>query len=269
MKTTFYFSHDYHARSDEKIVRMLSVKGSTAYGIYWMLVEMLFEHGGEITRDYDLLSYELRSEKDIIRAVCEDFELFYTNIEGKLRSFSVDRRINERLDRSQKALQSASRRWGNANASKNDANAMRTHNEADTNASKNDAIKERKGKERKEKEINNLLSDKSDGFVSFWQAYPRKVGRAAALKSWKKGTPPLDKCLLTLSWQCKSEQWTKEGGQYIPLPATWLNQARWQDIPDTHKLVVCPDCGHEGILPKTHSGKLACSKCAAKEAANV
>ena len=26
-----------------------------------------------------------------------------------------------------------------------------------------------------------------------------------------------------------SRQWQKDGGQYIPNPATWLNQGRWED----------------------------------------
>jgi len=26
----------------------------------------------------------------------------------------------------------------------------------------------------------------------------------------------------------KSEAWTKDGGQFIPAPLTWLNQARWE-----------------------------------------
>jgi hypothetical protein len=27
----------------------------------------------------------------------------------------------------------------------------------------------------------------------------------------------------------RSEDWTKEGGQYIPYPATWLNAKGWED----------------------------------------
>jgi hypothetical protein len=35
--------------------------------------------------------------------------------------------------------------------------------------------------------------------------------------------------LRALSWQRAQDQWTKDGGQYIPNPATWLNQKRWED----------------------------------------
>lgn len=100
-----------------------------------------------------------------------------------------------------------------------------------------------------------------EGFMEFWKEYPKKVGRGAAIKAWEKLNPPLDKCLATIKWQMHTEQWTKDGGQYIPLPATWLNQSRWQDVPPTHKLMVCPDCGHEGILPKNYTGGVKCGKC--------
>ena len=41
--------------------------------------------------------------------------------------------------------------------------------------------------------------------------------------------PPLPTILAAIEAQKKSEQWVKDGGQYIPHPATWLNQGRWDD----------------------------------------
>ena len=69
----------------------------------------------------------------------------------------------------------------------------------------------------------------SDDFLAFWQAYPRKVGKAKAYDAWCKLSPTLKDCLATLEWQLTSEQWRKDGGAYIPHPTTWLNQARWED----------------------------------------
>jgi hypothetical protein len=68
-------------------------------------------------------------------------------------------------------------------------------------------------------------------FDTFWAAYPRKTGKDCAAKSWSTKKPPLDKCLSTLAWQITCEQWVKEGGKYIPMPATWINQGRWLDEP--------------------------------------
>lgn len=106
------------------------------------------------------------------------------------------------------------------------------------------------------------LKEKKDiAFGEFWKAYPKKVGKKAALKAWKKENPPLDKCLATIGWQIKSEQWTKDHGQYIPMPATWLNQGRWEDVSPDHKIVNCSVCGAEGILPKGIQGAPKCKKC--------
>ncbi len=116
-------------------------------------------------------------------------------------------------------------------------------------------------REDKSREENNLLSDKSDGFVDFWKAYPRKTGKAAAAAAWKKARPSLDKCLKTLKWQTVSAQWTKDGGQFIPKAASWIMDGCWDDVPLTHDLVECQTCGHQGTLKKGHAGSVKCGKC--------
>lgn len=76
----------------------------------------------------------------------------------------------------------------------------------------------------------------SEGFDNFWIAYPRKIAKANALKSWRKIKPDaeLQKTILAaLERHKKTEQWTKDKGQFIPHPATWLNQSRWQDEIDS------------------------------------
>ena len=69
-------------------------------------------------------------------------------------------------------------------------------------------------------------------FEAFWKAYPKKTGKLAAQRAWKKITSTatlLPEFIAALEKQKKSDQWTKENGQYIPNPATWLNQGRWMD----------------------------------------
>lgn len=71
-----------------------------------------------------------------------------------------------------------------------------------------------------------------DGFARFWQAYPRKVGKAAAEKAWKRLKPPpelLETMLAALGVAKTTSGWTKDGGQFIPHPSTWLNGRRWED----------------------------------------
>lgn len=69
-------------------------------------------------------------------------------------------------------------------------------------------------------------------FEEFWLVYPRHVGKGEALKSWRKIRPSStlkDTILAAVIQQKESADWTREQGRYIPHPATWLNQSRWDD----------------------------------------
>ena len=72
-------------------------------------------------------------------------------------------------------------------------------------------------------------------FDEFWKTYPKKVGKGAALNAFKKLKVTdefLNRMLSAVESQRKTEQWRKDGGQFIPHPATWLNQGRWDDEVD-------------------------------------
>lgn len=67
-------------------------------------------------------------------------------------------------------------------------------------------------------------------FDTFWKAYPKKVGKAAAEKSFKKlmvDKDLLDIMLKAIENQKQSRQWQDK--QFIPNPSTWLNQKRYED----------------------------------------
>jgi len=71
-------------------------------------------------------------------------------------------------------------------------------------------------------------------FERFWKAYPKKVGKGAAEKAFAKYKPDdmlTDRMIRAVEEAKRSDQWRKDGGQYIPNPATWLNQKRWEDEP--------------------------------------
>lgn len=67
------------------------------------------------------------------------------------------------------------------------------------------------------------------GFAEFWSAYPKKVAKGDAEKAWKKHKPDLAKCLAAIEAAKRSSDWQKDGGQFIPHPATWINGKRWED----------------------------------------
>lgn len=89
---------------------------------------------------------------------------------------------------------------------------------------------EEKGSEEKRKEEKRI----SEMFEKFWKAYPRKVAKSKAKQSFEnvfKRKPDTDfkDVLEGLEKYKKCEQWTKDNGQFIPHPTTWLNQERWND----------------------------------------
>lgn len=69
-------------------------------------------------------------------------------------------------------------------------------------------------------------------FDLFWAAYPNKTGKGAAEKSWNKLRPTKElfsQIMEALQKAVRCERWVRENGRYIPNPATWLNQRRWED----------------------------------------
>jgi hypothetical protein len=70
---------------------------------------------------------------------------------------------------------------------------------------------------------------REDCFETFWKNYPRKEGKEKARKAFAKVSAPIDVLLAAVEQHKKSTQWTKDNGQFIPHPATWLNGKRWED----------------------------------------
>lgn len=72
-----------------------------------------------------------------------------------------------------------------------------------------------------------------DGFAEFWRVYPKKVGKPAAERAFRsaKLNGHLPEVLADVRAKANSPAWTKDGGQFIPNPATYLNQRRWEDLP--------------------------------------
>lgn len=81
----------------------------------------------------------------------------------------------------------------------------------------------------KDKEEDKDKHNARGAFDVFWSSYPKKVGKEAARKSFKKVDVPVETLVAAVEMQKRSAQWKKDKGRYIPNPATWLNQGRWDD----------------------------------------
>ncbi|MCS3467114.1 hypothetical protein M2401_000835 [Pseudomonas sp. JUb42] len=103
-------------------------------------------------------------------------------------------------------------------------------------------------------------SPNEDLFPKFWKLYPNKKGKTAAEKAWKKHKVTDDLFTLItqgLARQCASPGWTKDGGQFIPHPATWLNGKRWEDEVSTPSNVHhLPSSRHTGFDKRDYTAGL-------------
>ena len=157
--------------------------------------------------------------------------------------------IVEFKGKSEKASLSAKKRWdANAHANASETH-MRTHmqlEQSERNAS-HSQIPEATAKShsqipKSEKETSKqppkpparkLADGVASYFPMFWEAYPRKVGKKAALKCWGNIKPSKDLAIsIVEAVHAQTAQHHFQNGRgedFIPNPATWLNQGRWDD----------------------------------------
>jgi hypothetical protein len=115
-KETFYFTHDYNARNDDKILELRSLHGAEGYGIFWMIAETMAENsnGGIKKSLIGGLSLGYGVPKDRLLAIissCKEIGLIYEK-EGFLFSkrMLTHKELRNKLSLSGKA--GAAKRWG-------------------------------------------------------------------------------------------------------------------------------------------------------------
>jgi|688.fasta_scaffold452454_1 uncharacterized protein YdaU (DUF1376 family) len=218
MKETYYFSHDYNARADIKIKRLISKHGMAGYGIFWAIVEDLYNNANALPTDYESIAFDIRSDKNLVESVITEFDLFV--IDGEtFGSSSVERRLNERNAKSDKARESARKRW----------ESMRTHSESNAKLvptqSEGNAIKESKGKESKGNEKKSFppkleISDDGRKFAQWFndKMKPESIKPSQSdLDKWGQEYDKLiridkkEKKQITdaVTWAREDEFWTK------------------------------------------------------------
>lgn len=139
-KATIYFSHDCNARNDRKLINLRMNHSVAGIGVYWCVVEMLYEEGGYMPLEYERIAFDLRTDSDLVTDVINSYDLF--KIDGdRFYSQAVLDRISKQFEKSEKAKQSASYRWGKGE----NANALRPQTER--YAKKENKIKEKEIKE--------------------------------------------------------------------------------------------------------------------------
>jgi hypothetical protein len=147
MKNSYYFPHDYHARHDPKLEKLRICIGLEGVGLYWCLIEMLYENGGYLLiKDQPFIAKALDTTEELLEEVINQYNLFEKH-QDTFCSQSQLVRLKHINGKRWKAKVSANKRWN--------ANAMPTHSEG--NAIKYSKVKE--SKVNKYRDIPPLLQD--------------------------------------------------------------------------------------------------------------
>jgi hypothetical protein len=154
MKDTYYFPHDYHARHDTKIEAMVNDYGVEGYGMYWVLIERLYESRDNRIEKFPKLFFGLATElcvspdraEKFVLSLINDYRLLEED-ENNIWSDSVLRRMEIREQ--QRLMKVNSGRVGGIHSG---ITRKRKQNEAPLQEIEANEAKERKRKESKEKE---------------------------------------------------------------------------------------------------------------------
>ena len=160
MKETFYFAHDYNARNDPKLQNVLFDLGVEGIGVFWCIIEQLYEQGGKLPLHYcKSIAFALHVDFKCVERLVNDYGLFKNDGEN-MWSESVLNRLNRRTEVSEKRKLAALARWRQGIENQRQTQAPASYRQVKDNASdmqmqcKTDANAEHKGKEIKEK--NNI-----------------------------------------------------------------------------------------------------------------
>ena len=142
--------------------------------------------------------------------------------------------LDRRLQKQQEGRENAEKRWNKEDTQSTKSDLLDTHKQPNDHLMHKDKTKDK----TKDENIDSPLKPPvgadvtAERFDAFWNAYPKKIGKGGAEKAFKKIKPSgdlLQKMLDAVEQQRQSDQWRRDNGQYIPNPATWLNQTRWED----------------------------------------
>ena len=232
-----YFRHNVNSRSDLSLSLVLDEFGAEGYGRYWLIIELLYIAEDQMIELSNLTKRSFASswkcnleEVDEFIAYLVDVELMtiegdmlYSN--GVMKRVSMMRETKEELaeKRREAGRKGAEARW-------------RKENEAEDIASTPKMTPEPNEEQRKEivesvtETVQTSVRDRLEGFDEFWDLYPKKRAKQAAERAWKNlSMKAKAEAMGALPDHVKQKDWQKQGGQFVPNPATWLNGKRWLD----------------------------------------
>jgi len=213
-KDTFYFSHDYNANSDVKILFLRQQLGMEGYGIYWMLIESLANAGGFLPmKIIPVFAMQMQTSQVKVESVINEFGLFAITNNGFL-SDRLNGHLELRKTLSDKGREGAIKRWENHKKDSPPISPPNGEGNAKESKVKESKIKERKGEFKKTLTpyLEKYGKDMLNNFYSYWTEHGEKdikmrfekqvsFSIARRLATWKKGeknNAPAEKILTVI-----------------------------------------------------------------------
>jgi hypothetical protein len=106
-----YINHKISNRSEYIFRKLIERKGAAAYGVYWYILEELYESGGKMLfEEIEPISKVLCVRKDFVVSVIKSFSLFQYDSES-FWSDEVIEQIEKRQKIKDKRKEAANKRW--------------------------------------------------------------------------------------------------------------------------------------------------------------
>ena len=193
---TKWFSHDYNSRSDGKILKLRMKHGMEGVGVYWCIVEMLYEQDGFMgLNEYDRITFELRTNEELVRSVIHDFQLFEINCD-KFWSNTGMERLAIRKDKSEQAKDAINKRWEEERKRKslitNTENTDVLPPNNDSNTIKDSIVNNNKGN-------NNTKAPKKEDFLAYCKE--RCIGEGLDFSKYQYGASTKYDAWLENGWE--------------------------------------------------------------------
>lgn len=109
-----WFKHQFRAREDEKLIKLkIKYKSSAPIGVYWQLVELIYENDGYIKSDVEVIAYKLGDSVELVSDVIKD--CFNQTDDGMITHNTIIEQLQVReekyKEKSKKGTENANKRW--------------------------------------------------------------------------------------------------------------------------------------------------------------
>jgi len=237
-----WFKHLTKSRNDEKLVKLQDEFGAAGYGAYWIILEVIAENMDSdmdkncppcvelsLKRWSKFVGFSPKKCQKVVEFL-SNLELITLKVSGQNYRIGCPNLLKYKDEYTRKSGHKE-QKYPDSVRHQSQRQIQNTETETDNTPHSPPKGNTESSKKSKNKKI-DVDKKYSDKFLEFWSAYPkaRREGKGNAWKAWqarvKEGEE--DIVIAAIKRQCATIYKNRDP-KYVPLPATWLNQKRWED----------------------------------------